>query len=126
MDQETQQAQTIETPPENQTSEVTPTFEDVQANTDQSTNEETSATQTETPALAEVPAQTNTTSAVAETPTVPCDCKCIHKLGYVEVVLADGTKLQMTVQQAQDELTKFENIKEALGTITEGGTQNAA
>jgi len=125
MDQETQQAQTIETLPENQTSEVRPASEDTQVNTDQSFNEETSVTQPKIPTLAEEPPQT-ITSGVVETPTIPCDCKCIHKLGYVEVALADGTKLQMTVQQAQDEITKFENIKEALGIITEGGTQNAA
>ena len=125
MDQETQQEQPVETPAENQTSEVAPTSEETQANTDQPANE-ASVTQPEIPTPAEEPTQINTTSDVADTTTVPCDCKCIHKLGYVEVTLADGTKLQMTVQQAQDELAKFENIKEALGTVTEGGTQNAA
>ena len=122
---EDQTQQTIETPTENQTSDTTPTSEETQVNSSEP-NEETSTAQTEIPTPAEEPAQTNTPSDVVEAPIVPCDCKCIHKLGYVEVILADGTKQQMTVQQAQDELTKFENIKEALATINEGGTQNAA
>jgi len=129
MDDQTQQGQVTETPTENSVSEATPASVDVQANTDQTAAPIETATETTTPVENSTQADTTSSNSTVVTPAiqdVPCDCKCIHKLGYVEVELADGTKQQMTVQQAQDELTKYENIKKALGTTDEGGTQNAA
>lgn len=129
MEDQTQQGQITETPAENPVSDATPAAENVQVNTDQPAAQVTPAapidTSTGTAASVENSTQTDTTGSNSPaTPAiqdVPCDCKCIHKLGYVEVELADGTKQQMTVQQAQDELTKYENIKKALGL--EGGAQ---
>lgn len=129
MEDQTQQGQVTETPTENSVSEATPASENVQTNIDQPTAQEVPAapidSSTDTATPVENSTQTDTAiSNSSETPAiqdVPCDCKCIHKLGYVEVELADGTKQQMTVQQAHDELTKYDNIKKALGI--EGGAQ---
>lgn len=53
--------------------------------------------------------------------TVNCECTCIHKLGYVEVTNGEGTRCQMTVEQAQNELAKLESMQASLK-----GVQHAA
>lgn len=124
MEDQTQQGQVTETPTENSVSEVTSVAENAQDNTDQPAAPIETSTETVAPVENSTQADTTTSNSTEVTPViqdVPCDCKCIHKLGYVEVELADGTKQQMTVQQAQDELTKYDNIKKALGL--EGGAQ---
>ncbi|HWY79365.1 MAG TPA: hypothetical protein VNW29_03340 [Candidatus Sulfotelmatobacter sp.] len=123
MEDQTQQGQVTETPTENSVSDTTPAAENAQVNTDQPAAPIETSTETTAPVENSTQADTTANNST-QTPAVqdvPCDCKCIHKLGYVEVELADGTKQQMTVQQAQDELTKYDNIKKALGL--EGGAR---
>jgi hypothetical protein len=51
-----------------------------------------------------------------ETPAaVDCDCACIHKLGFVEMVNPDGSKSQIKADVAKTMIAGLEGLKKSLG-----------
>ena len=55
-------------------------------------------------------------TAVPQAPAaVDCDCTCIHKLGFVEMINPDGSKSQINAEVAKTMIAGLEGLKKSLG-----------